>query len=355
MAACVAGSSVHYTTDNSKTNSVLQQDKSTDSSKTQLLRTKEVEKFNGHYSRRPFESLGNINTSDRVSEKKRPSTEQMHRSFSFTSTAVLQRNNTTSSVNGFQAPLAKRFAFDNNSSPKPLSENRASLLRSSSTPSTKTAESTTLVYSSDKMYPCNSSPFQRNISSRDSQLQKFSKRNFRPADSLEFNKRMDLSSKVSIPCNSTSIFLSKKEFSVLHSPSISTGSRSFHNSKATDVDTRSSPVWQQRRPLRCTPAIKSQTGDSPSHIDNTSASLCNQTERHSANTFHNNLNGTKASETPVMFRESGCTGSNTPQGHQAVTPVVNRRHARTPPITKTPTSRKFPGPAGLLPKLVCKI
>lgn len=356
MAACVAGSSVHYTTDNSKTNSVLQQDKCTDSSKTQLLRTKEVEKFNSHYSRRPFESLGNINTSDRISEKKRPSTEQMHRSFSFTSTTVLQRNNTTSSANGFQAPLAKRFAFDNNSSSKPLSENRASLLRSPSTPSIKTAESTTVVHSSDKICSSNSSPFQGKVSSRDSRLQQFLKCNFRPADSLESDKRMNPSSKVSKPSNSTLNFLSKKELSVLHSPSISTGFRSFHNSKATDVHVNTTgPAWQQTRSLRCTPLLKSQTGDSPSHIGNTSSSLCNQTERHSANTFHSNLHGTKASETPVTFKQSGCTGSNTPQGHQAVTPVVNRRHARSPPITKTPTSRKFPGPAGLLPKLVCKI
>lgn len=355
MAACVPGSSVQCTTDNSQTNSVLQQGSSTDSSQTQLLRAKEVEKFNSHYSRRPFQSLGNINTSGGVSEQKRSSTEQMHRRFSFASTTILQRNNTTSSANGFPAPLAKRFAFDNNSSPKPSSRNRASLLRSSSTPSIKTAESTTVVHSSDKIYPtCNSSPFQRKVSSRDSQLQEFSKCNLKPGDSLESNKRLDPSSKVLLPSNSTSNFLSKKELSLLHSPNISTGFRSFHNSKATDTKTMS-PVWQQKGSLRYTPLLNGEAKDSPLPISKTSSSFCNQTERHSANTFHGNLNETKASETPVMSKQSGHTGSNTPQGHQAVTPVVNRSHSRTPSVSKTPTSRKFPGPAGLLPKLVCII
>ena len=342
------------TTDNPEMNSVLQQGRCTDSSKTQLLRTKEVEKFNSRYSRKPFESLSNINTTGRISEQKRPSTEQMHRRFSFASKTVLQRNNTTSSANGFHAPLAKRFAFDNNLSPKPSSENRASLLQSSSTPSVKTAESTTVVHSSDNIYPmCNSSPFQRNVSSRDSQLKELSKCNLRHGDSPESNEGLDSSSRVWSPSNSTPNFLSKKELSILHSPNVSTGFRSFHNAKATDIKT--SPVWQQTASLRCTPLLNGQTRDSPLPIGKTSSSFCNQTERHSANTFHGNLNGIKASETPAMSRKSGHTGSNTPQGHQAVTPVVNRSHSRTPAVSKTPSSRKFPGPAGLLPRLVCII
>ena len=352
------------TTDNSVTNSALQQGRSTVSSKSQLLRTKEVEKFNSHYSRRPFESLSNINTggTGRVSEQKKTSKEQMQRSFSFTSKTVLQRSNTTSSANGFHAPLAKRFAFDN-SSPKTSSENKASLLRSSSTPSVKTAESTTLMHSSDKMYPaCNSSPFQRNVhvSSRDSQLQEFSKCNLGPGDSLESNKRLDPSSRVSTPSNSTANFLSKKELSGLNSPStcISTGLRPFHNSKAAESDIKMiSPVRQQGESLRCTPILNGQTRDSPLPIGKISSSFCNQTESRSSITFHDNLNGTtcKASETPVTSRQSGRTGSNTPQVNQAVMPVISRSHSRTPSVSKTPTSRKFPGPAGLLPKLVCII
>ena len=355
MAACVTGSSVHCSTDNSKMDSVLQQDRSTDSSKTQLLRTKELEKFNSHYSRRPFESLGNINTSDRVSEKKRSSTEPMHRSFSFTSTTVLHRNHATSSANGFHAPLAKRFAFDDNSSPKRLSENMASLIQSSSTPSMKTSERTSLMHKSDKIYPCNSSSFQRNlpVSSRDSQLQEFSKCNLRPGDSIESNKRLDPSNKVSTPYISTSNlsnFQSEKELSVFNSPSF----RSFNNSKAREIKT-ASPVWQQRGVLRCSLATKNETGNSPLPISNTSSSFRNQTERHSGNTFHGNLDGAKASKTPLMSRQKGYVGSNTPQGHQASTPIVNRSHSRNPSVSKTPTPRKFPGPAGLLPKLVCKI
>ena len=334
-------------------NSVLQQDRSTDSSKTQLLRTKEVEKFNSYYSRRPFESLGNINTSDRVSQKKRSSTEPMHRSFSFTSTTVLQRNNAASSANGFHAPLAKRFAMDNNSSPKRLPENMASLLKSSSTPSMETSESTTVLHKPDKIYPCNSSSFQRNLSNGDSQLQEFSKCNLRPGDSLETNERLDPSNKVSTPYNSTSNFLSEKELSVLNSPSISTGFRSFNNSKAREIKT-ASPVSQQRGALRYSPATKSQTGNPPLPIGNTSSSLGNQTESYSAN-FHGNLNGAKASETPMMSRQKGFAGSNTPRGHQASTPIVNRSYSRNPSVSKMPTPRKFPGPAGLLPKLVCKI
>jgi len=112
-----------------------------------------------------------------------------------------------------------------------------------------------------------------------------------------------------------------------------------------------SPVWQQREALRCTPAMKGPIGNSSSPIDNTSSSLCNQTERHSANTLPGNLNGNKGSENPLMSRQSGYTGSSTPQGQQAVTPIVNRSHSRTPSVSKTPMSRKFPGPAGLLPKL----
>ena len=358
--ACVTGSSVQCTTDNSVTNSALQQVRSTVSSKSQLLRTKEVEKFNSHYSRRPFESLGNINTSDRLSEQKKTSTEQIQRSFSFTSKTVLQRSNTTSSANGFHAPLAKRFAFDN-SSPKPSSKNKTSLLRSSSTPSVKTAESTTVhsaVHSSDKMYPtCNSSPFQRNVhvSNKDSQSQEFSECYLGPGDSLESNKRLDPSSRVSTPSNPTANFLSKKELSLLHSPNISTGFRSFHNSKATDTKT-ANPDWQQKGSLRyCTPLLNGETRDSPLPKGKTTSSFCNQIERHPANTFHGNLDGTKSSETPVMPRQSGHAGSNTLQVNQAVTPVVNRSHSRTPSVSKTPTSRKFPGPAGLLPKLVCII
>ena len=354
------GSSVQCTTDNSVTNSALQQGRSTVRSKSHLLSTKEVEKFNSHYSRRPFESLSNITTSGGVSEQKRTSTEQMQRSFSFTSKTVLQRSNTTSSANGFRVPLSKRFAFDN-SSPKPSSENKTSLLRSSSTPSVKTAERTTVhsaVHPSDKIYPtCNSSPFGRNVhlSNKDSQLQEFSECYLEPGDSLESNKRLDPSSRVSTPSNPTANFQSKRKLSLLHSPNISTGFRSFHNSEATDTKT-TNPDWQQKGSLRyCTPLLNGETGDSPLLRGKTTSSFCNQIQRHPANTFHGNLDGTKASETPVMPRRSGHAGSNTPQVNQAVTPVVNRSHSRTPSVSKTPTSRKFPGPAGLLPKLVCII
>ncbi|XP_078377088.1 uncharacterized protein LOC144660357 [Oculina patagonica] len=350
LAACGEESSVNCITDNSKKGSGSEQINQS-SSKTQLLRTKEMEKFNSHYSRRPFESLSNINTNDRLSEKKRATTEQVHKSSSFTNTADWQRNNTTSTANGFRAPLAKRFAADNNSSPKPSSGNAASLLRSSSTPAFKNADRTTEMYSSDKMHPCsNSSPVSRNIQTRDSQLQEFAQCNFRLADSHKSSKRLNPLNKLSTPSNSISNFSSKNDMSGFHSPSACTGFQTLHNSKATDVNTNS-PVWQQKGPLRCSSGIHNQTRDFILHKGNTSAPLCNQTEGSSTSTLNKSLNGTRTPETPLMFRQRAGAGPSTPQVHQAVTPVVNRSCNRTPSGIKTPTTRKFPGPAGLLPKL----
>ena len=318
-----------------------------------------MEKFNSHYSRRPFESLSNINTSDRVSEKKRTSTDQVHKSYSFTSTTVWQKNSTTSTANGFNAPLAKRFAADNNLSSKPLSGNGASLLRSSSTPAFKNANSATEMQSSDKTHLSNSSPASRNLKTRDSQLQEFAQHTFRPSDSCESSKRMDPLNKVPALSDPISNLPSTNRISGFHSPSTSghTGLKTLHNSKVKDVHVnRSSPVWQQQGSLRCSPAINNQMRDFPLHRGNTSSLLCNQAERHSPNdSFTKNSNGTRILETPVMFRQNAGAGSRTPQAHQAVTPFVNRSHNRTPSGFKTPKTRKFPGPAGLLPKLVCKI
>ncbi|KAJ7372221.1 hypothetical protein OS493_020656 [Desmophyllum pertusum] len=182
---------------------------------------------------------------------------------------------------------------------------------------------------------------------------------------------MDPSNKVSTQSNLTSNFSSKPELSGFH---LNTGFKTMHDSKATDVHT-TSPVWQQRGPLRNSPAINNQTRHFPM-IGNTSSPLCNQTERSSPRTYNKSLSRTKAPETPLMFGQNTgtCTGSSTPQGNHAVapetpvmfrqsvgrgsstpqghqTPVVNRNHTRTPSGSKTPKTRKFPGPAGLLPKL----
>lgn len=374
LAACGIGSSVSCSTDNSKKNSGSEQNQC--SSKTQLLRTNEVEKSNSHFLRMPFESLSNINTGDRVCETKRTSTEQEHRSSSFANTSAWQRNNTTSTSTGFNAPLAKKFAVDNNSTPKPLSRNGADLLPSSSTPAFKSTDSTTVTHLSGVTNQSNSSQFPRNTPARDSQLQEFARSNFRSSSPCESNKRMDPSNKVSTQSNLTSNFSSKPELSGFH---LNTGCKTLRDSKAIDVHT-TSPVWQQRGPLRSSPAINNQTRHFPMRKGNTGSPLCNQTERSSPRTYNKSLSRTKAPETPLMFGQNTgtCTGSSTPQGNHAVasetpvmlrrsvsrgsstpqghqTPVVNRSHARTPSGSKTPKTRKFPGPAGLLPKLVCKI
>ena len=355
MAACGEEKSVnmHSVTDNSKKSSGLEQNQS--SSKTQLLRTKEMEKFNSHYLRRPFESLSNINAFDRVSEKKRPSTQQVLKSSSFTDTAEWQRNNTTSTTSGFNAPLAKRFAADNNSSPKPLSGNGVSLFRSSSTPVFRNADTTTSVHSSDKKLQ-NPSSFLRNTSGRDSPLQDFAQcNNLRSSNSHSSVKRMEPLTKVSTPYNSISNFASNKEISGFYTPSACAGFNALHNSRVTDSSS-TCLAWQQKGSLRCSPTANNQMRGFPFHVGNTSSSLPNQTERPSSNgVFTKNSNEPRTPEASLMLRQSIGAGPRTPQVNQAVTPIVNRSHVRTPSGSKTPMARKFPGPAGLLPKLVCKL
>ena len=285
--------------------------------------------------------------------------EQLHRSFSLTN---WPNNSTTSATSGFHTPVAKRFATDNtcNSSPKPsVSGNRGNLLvRSSSVPTFKSTESKAVMHSSIKTYPCNnSSTVPRSSLTTDSQIQELSQCNLKLSDSCNSSNRMDhintvstLSRFVSTTC--TSRLLPRKEFSGL--PDIScTGSKNICHSNMGNNNSSSS-VWQQKRPST-SPVIYSQTDNVPVPIRNANTVSYNQTGRQSASTFNKNCIGTRVPETPRGSRQSAGTGPSTPQANQAGTPVMHRSLAKTPSSNRTPKSRKFPGPAGLLPKLVCEI
>ena len=334
---CDVASSVNCIAENSNRNSGSKQNQL--GSHVQLLRTKEVDKFNSHYSRRPFESLNNINTFDRVSDKTITSTEQSHGGTSFGRNTDCQRKSTTATANGCNEPLAKRFAVDHNSTSKPLSENGANLLRSSYSPVFKNT--------------CDSSTFSRNATTRDS---RFVQCNSRPSDSHEANERMDPLHNDSSTCNLKSNFSNGKEISG-HNQSTFNSFRAIpmHASNTTNVNTTcTSSVVQQRGPPRSSPIIicNNQTRNLPQQISRTSSPLHNQPERNLSYSFNRNMNTSKAPETPIMCRERTVPGLSTPQVHHATTPVVNKSCTRTPFSSKTPKTRKFPGPAGLLPQLV---
>jgi len=196
----------------------------------------------------------------------------------------------------------------------------------------------------------NSSPVSR--SSLILQMPKLSQCDVRPSNLSEIHKQVDPSNTISSPykCDSTN---TSRQFSGLHEVS----SIPFQNSchlKAAGKNATSS-VWQQNRSLTRSPVIDIQSGGNfPTTMGNANTASCNQTERQSAVVFNKNLNWAKAPPTPQMSRQSVGAQPITPQAYQAVTPRMNRSLTRTPSSSKTPNTRKFPGPAGLLPKLVCK-
>ena len=87
------------------------------------------------------------------------------------------------------------------------------------------------------------------------------------------------------------------------------------------------------------------TGDLSNITGSTVTHSCSEGKRQSTtNAFNKHNIGPREFESPRVSRQSSITSPRTPQVYQAVTP-----HG-----SKTPISRKFPGPAGLLPKLVSK-
>lgn len=322
LAACGVGS-----LDNSKTSGSNENNLS---SKTQLLSSKEVERLDGHYVRQPFESINNMN---RACDQKRTSTGQIQRSSSLN----WPKNSTTSTARGLNMPMAKRLAIDNscNSSPKPsICGNGGNLLRSSTMPTVKNTDN---------------SSFSR--SSLNPQLQGLSQCNFKPSNVCDLSKNVDSSNTIRPDSTNTSRLLLRKEHSGLYEFS---PLELRHNPKAGNIN-GTSPTWEQKRSFTTSPVINMQTRNFHKTTGSADTAVYNQQERQCANIFNERLIGHKAPKTPTFARQIAGTGPRTPQGHQAITSVVNRSLARTPSSIKTPKTRKLPGPAGLLPKLVSKI
>jgi len=185
-------------------------------------------------------------------------------------------------------------------------------------------------------------------------MPKLSQCDVRPSNLSEIHKQVDPSNTISSPykCDSTntSRHIPGKQFSGLHEVSSIPFQSSCHLKAAGKIATTF--VWQQNRSLTRSPVIDIQSrGNFPTTMGNANTASCNQTERQSAVVFNKNLNGAKAPPAPEMSRQSVEAQPITPQAYQAVTPRMNRSLTRTPSSSKTPNTRKFPGPAGLLPKL----
>ena len=316
LTACGVGSLDNFKISHSNPNQA--------SIQTQFLRTKEVEKLDSHNRRRPFETISNKNTSERACDKKRNSTEQLQRSSSLSWLG----NSSTSSGSELNIPMAKRLAIEStyHSFTKTLvSENGQNLLHSSSMPTFKT--------SSLNSPQCS----------------------FKRPNSCELGSGMDSSKSVRPDSTNTSRLLPRKDFSRLQEFS----PISVQNSKAVNVNINT-PASKQKRHLTSSPAIS--IGTNHFHVTASRANTVpcmNQPERQHAGSFIKSPTGTKSLETPrcALPRKSatGSSGLSTPQANQPITPGVNKSLTRTPSSSKMPKTRKFPGPAGLLPKLVCKI
>lgn len=322
LAACGVGSLNNFKISQSNPNLASVQ--------TQFLRTKEVEKLDSHNPRRPFKTISNKNTSERACDKKRNSTDQLQRSSSLNQLG----KSSTSSGSDLNIPTAKRLAIENkydSFTKSSVSENGRNLLHSSSTPTFKTTEISYCRSSLNSQY------------------------SFKHSNSCELGSRMDSSKSVRPGPTNTSRLLPRKDFSRLQEFS----PISVQNSKAVNVNINT-PASEQKRHLTSSPAISIGTN----HFNTTASrantiSCMNQPERQLAGSFNRSPTGTKSPETPIcaLPRKSvtGSSGLSTPQGNQPITPGVNKSLTTTPSSSKTPKTRKFPGPAGLLPKLVCEI
>ena len=341
LAVCKGESTVDSIADNSKTNTNSNQNQPFTNTKA-LLRTKEVENFNNYYSRRPFESLNNRDNFDRVVQKNThvTSIERLHKGASFANTTDCQGNIAAAVGNGCTEPLAKRFAIDQISVSKTLSENRTSLSYSINAPAAQNS--------------CSSSTFLHHAALRDSC--NFGQQNFGSNSALlETGKRKDLSHNDSSKCNLASSFSTKKGIPGDNQGSLNSLRKvPFCGENATNSVTNTSAL-QQRWSPRSSPLMNNETKGFPKQVNRTNSPLCNQSVGNMSFSLNKDMIGNKAPETPQMRRTLEVTGLSTPCTHQTITPAVGKTDARTPFSGKTPQARKFPGPAGLLPKLVTKI
>ena len=296
-----------------------------------------MEKRQKSYERRPFEFISYKSKSDRTSDLKR-SSEQIHKSSSFIN---CPDNSSAShlSTSALNIPFAKRFAIDpHQTSLKPTACNtpRGNVLCSSS-PLNSTDHSSLTTHACDS-----SSPVQRNSIASDSKVQGLQQYNFRPSSS---NKRVGhsvdsaSSSSGSDPTLSSTPLL-RKEFSRLRKVS-SNCSKALSCSKGT----ANSTLLRTKKHSTGTLVAGIPTEDLSNTTGSIATSSCSERKRQSTtNAVNKNNIGPREFESPIMCRQSAITSPRTPQAYQAVT-----LHS-----SKTPISRKFPGPAGLLPKLVSK-
>lgn len=301
----------------------------------ELLRTREVEKFNNFYSRRPFQSLSNRDSFDRVVEKNIhvTSRQQLRSGASFANSIDCSTNSSVVLGNGYTEPLAKRFAADHISASESPFESRTSSLHSGDAPTAQSMGSSTT--------------FLRHATVGDSR--NFAQQNFGSnSASLESNSRMDLSHNGSSKYNLSSSFSSKKGVSEYNHGSLNSNRQVSANAKNYATDTS---ALQQRWMPRSSPVMNNQSKDFPKQVNRTSSPLYSQSVRSSSFRLNKDVMGSKAPETPLMRSNLEVPGLSTPHTHQTITPDAGKISARTPFSGKTPKARKFPGPAGLLPKL----
>ena len=301
------------------------------------MRTKEVEKQQKSYERRPFESISNKSKSDRTSDLKRCS-EQIHRSSSFINCS---NNNSTShlSTSALNILFTKRFAIDPHQTllkPTACNSPRGNVPCSSSTLNSTDHLSLT-THSCD-----NSSPVQRNSIAGVSKIHGLQQYSFRPSSSsnrVHHSVDSASSSSGSDPTYSSTPLL-RKEFSRLHEVS-SNCSKALSSSKGA----ANSALLQTKKQSTGTLVAGIPTGDLSNITGSTATGSSSERKRQSiTNAFNENNVGPREFESPRVSRQGAITSPRTPQAYQAVTLLSS----------KTPISRKFPGPAGLLPKLVSK-
>lgn len=317
LAACGFGSANNCTSNNSRMNPNLS------ITETSLLRSKEIDKPGSHCVRRAFDTISNINTRDRACDRKRTFVENLHSSSSVT----WPKNNAFSPANGLNGPVTKRLATENdcNLFPKSaVSGKEVTLLHLSSMPTVKSADNSSLVKSS--------------VNSQTLVL---------PACNLKTSK-LDVPSR---PIQSNSQYtpncLAKKENSGLCRLS----TKDCQHLNSTDIK-MSTTVQPQKPSLIGSPAINNNRYT----VNSTRATgSTNTLQRHSDYNDRLNINGTRGSKAP---ESPPCTGlkkinavPTTSLEFQSVTPVRKKTLANTPSSSKTPKMRKFPGPAGVLPKL----
>lgn len=294
--------------------------------KKSCMRSKEIlDKPSNHSIRRPFDIISNINKSDRACDRKRSSTGQPHGNSSVT----LPRNNTATPSRGLSKPIAKRFAIENNSNSLPkstTSEDGVNLLQSLSLPTFKNAGQASLLRNSgnpQSLAVCNVTIPKQGVCSPT--VQSISPST--PNNCLQRSESYGL-------CELSSM-------------------NSRHH-KGADV-MKSSTVLQQKESLKSPSygAIDRLKGNDTRATGSANSFSCNTLQTPFTNSETNSTNGIKAFETPPHARLKKTNGAapSTSREHQVVTPGRNVSLIMTPNSSKTPKTRRFPGPAGMLPKL----